>query len=145
MEVLVSVKGLDGIDKRFSRFARNLEETRPVFMEISEALAKSNKRAYGRGVQLAEQTVETKARKGLPPEALVATGDLKASLTESSAKGAIREITPHEMRFGTSIFYSRFINYGVPGHNMPAHKVLKLTPTVRKLIKSLLREHLLGE
>ncbi len=142
MEVLVSVKGLDKINRRFSRLERNLNETEPMFVAITEALAKSNERSYGRGVHLADATVETKARKGLPDEPLVATGKLKASLTRTDAADAIREIGPTEMRFGTKVFYARWQNWGTK--TMPRHKVLKFTPTVRKLVKTLMREHILG-
>lgn len=143
MQVLVSVTGLDKAVRQFSKLDRNLGETRAMFVGIAETLEKSNERAWGRGVTLADSTIAEKAQQGLPAEPLVASGDLKASLTKTGAKGAIREIRPTELRFGTSIFYARWQNYGTS--HMAAHKVLKFTPTVRKLIKTTISTHLLGK
>jgi hypothetical protein len=142
VEVLVSVSGESKALRRFGRLERKLGDARPVFVEIMDTLEKTNERSYGRGVKLAESTLERKQQSG-HTEPLVLTGDLKASLTKTGAKGAIREISSHEMRYGTSIFYSRFQQYGT--HKMTKHRVLKFTPTVRRLAKDLLRKHLLGD
>ncbi len=143
MEILISSSGDERIQARFRRLEHNLTDTTAVFAQITTALAAANDRSWARGVKLAEATVERKAREGLPPQALVASGKLKASLTRpGKSAGAIRTILPGEMRFGTSIFYARFQNWGTA--SMPRHRVLKVTPTVRKLIKTLLSEHLLG-
>lgn len=113
-----------------------------AFAEIAEALALANKRSWGRGVKLAEATIEQKQAMGLPDEPLVRSGKLKASLTEPDAADGIRRITPHEMVFGTKVFYSRFQQYGTS--RMPKHKVLKFGTGTRKLTKELLRRHLMS-
>jgi phage gpG-like protein len=140
MEVLITTQGVDQAAKRFSKLARNAGTMEVAFASISEEMAAANERTWGRGVKLAESTLAQKAQDGTEP--LVKTGRLKRSLTSKGhAEGAIREITPAGMKFGTSVFYARFQQYGTK--TMPKHKVLKFSPKVRLFIKEQLRHHLM--
>lgn len=77
------------------------------------------------------------------------TGDLMASLTQSSANGAIRRWHGPVLEFGTSIFYARFqTRIGPPsgkprGRKRPLPvKVLKFTPAMRRSAAELVRRRL---
>lgn len=146
MELLISTQGDDAVQRRFSRLAHNTGNATAVFTEISALLAETNEKSWGRGVKLAESTLEQKQVDGTTP--LVKTGDLKESLTKKSPGGAaIRVITPTEMVFGTTLFYAKFVNYGFThtgGDQVPKRKVLKLTPKARKTVKTLLAKHIMG-
>lgn len=146
MELLISTQGDEAVQRRFSKLAHNTGNATVVFTEISTLLAETNEKSWGRGVKLAESTLEQKAQDGTAP--LVKTGRLKESLTSKTGAGeAIRIITPTEMVFGTKVFYARWVNYGfehVGGERVPKRKVLKLTPKARKTVKALLANHIMG-
>lgn len=73
----------------------------------------------------------------------VLSGRLKASLTEPGAEGAVREIHDDHVVFGTSLYWSRFMQAGTP--HEPKRPVLVFRPTDRKATKEIVRLHLLGE
>jgi phage gpG-like protein len=132
-----------GAARHLDRFASNAENTRPVFHEAATEIAAANARSWGRGVKLAESTIAQKG--GKPP--LVDSGALKHALTTpGEVSGGIRRITATEMEFGTSLFYARLVQNGfvhAGGKKIPARKVLKVTPKVKKTISATLHRHLM--
>lgn len=142
MEVIVSLEGAKNAERRFGRAERKIGDMAEVWPLVAESIAKSNERSWGRGVHLADSTIEQKAAAG-KTEPLVWSGRLKDSLTKLEAADGVREFGPYEMKFGTKVFYGRFQNYGTS--KMPRHKVLKMTVTSRRLVKKLLAEHILGK
>lgn len=89
----------------------------------------------------------------------VRTGDLKASLTQRNAAGAIRNahfggrysVTIPGIEFGTSIWYAKFQRrIGGPSGKPRGRKrygrnlVLRITPASRRAAVALVREHIMG-
>lgn len=122
-------------------------------IEAAEDVEKIGERALHPEPAFAEIThflleVEQKHWKRFKHGRMVLTGDLKASLTEgepgqeSIPTGAIREIYPERMRFGSSIYYSVFHQHaggGVKG------KVLIFRPADKKQAKEIIADYLVGE
>jgi hypothetical protein len=73
----------------------------------------------------------------------VKTGALKASLTESDASGAIRELLPGEFKFGTSIWYAVFQGTTGPGSKQPPSAVLKVSALEAAAAASDLTEYIM--
>jgi hypothetical protein len=57
----------------------------------------------------------------------VETGDLRASLTNSGAAGAVRLLTPEEFTFGTSVWYAIFQGTTGPGNKKAPSAILEPT------------------
>jgi phage gpG-like protein len=88
-------------------------------------------RGSGGWAPLAPATVAEKARRGLDPRILHATGRLRASLTARGGD-AIRESHPDEMRFGTDVPYAAFHQRGTA--RMPRRRGIELPATDRHMI-----------
>lgn len=151
MEVLVTVTGRDRATRGLKHFQRTVGAPEKAFAEIMVLIAKENERNFGKGTALAQATIDEKAKRGLPAEPLVASGRLRRSVTGvSKSVGAVRTITPYEMRYGTEVLnergqpYPRWLQYGTKRGLVP-RKVLRLTPTTHRGIIELLRVKLLGE
>jgi hypothetical protein len=144
MQLLISSSGDAG--KRLDALVRNVSETRVVLAEVAEIIAKRNAAAWGRGVHLAESTIEQKQREGYPDEPIVETGGTKKQLTDAAA--GTKLLTDSELVFGSdrktrsnpalSIAYLQ--QHGT--RHMPKHRVLRVTPATRRLINAAISAHL---
>lgn len=104
--------------------------------------ATQGKFASGGWTKLAPSTVAQKARRGLDPRILHATGRLSASLT-GPGPGHIEIVTPQSMIFGTEVPYARFHQSGT--HRMPRRRPIELREQDRRGMVRTLQRHLLGE
>lgn len=126
----------------------------------SKQFATQGKFASGGWAPLSPYTVAEKARKGLDPRILHATGRLAASLTGGSGK--IEVVSPHQMVFGTSVFYARFHQTGARSvrtsfdsfgtkyirdnrRRLPRRRPIELREQDRRDMVRTLQRHLLGE
>lgn len=125
---------------------------------ISEALLVGPEEAMEAEVEVLEQA-EASLFSAFSDPTYVRTGDLRASLTQSSAKGAIRRMhwggryskTLPGLEFGTSIWYAKFQRKiggpsGKPRGRVRMGKilVLRLTPATRRAAVELVRERVFG-
>lgn len=90
--------------------------------------------AHGSGgwPELADSTVQDKAKRGQSPWILRASEVLFKSLTVRGALGNIREVGPNWMRFGSDIPYGIYHQQGTV--HMPMRKPLELTGMERVAI-----------
>lgn len=148
MQVLVTVKGDDQVNRMFNGFINRVGKPQRAFAEIAEVIAKDNAAKYGKGTPaLAPTTVTTKQGKGLNPGKLDATGAMKEQIT--SAEEGTRLITGTELAFGTTKFYARFAQYGTK--STPTHtgevkrRVLRFTKTAQLASIEIIRAHIMRE
>lgn len=116
------VKDLNGIVKRS-------EDMSPVFEAYARYLmgvVARNFEAEGRPKRwaaLAPSTVQDRIRKGYGPGPILErTGKLKRSLTERGATGNILRIGPKSLKYGSSVKYFVYHQYGTS--TMPARKMM---------------------
>jgi hypothetical protein len=117
-----AVEDLDGISRR-------MRDARPAFEAVQEILQAGEERHFA----------SLKGR-------YVRTGALKASLTQDSANGAIREAHADELVFGTSIYYARFLRGGrATKRGSRKSAVLVLKPLERKAASRTIMDFIMGE
>ena len=90
----IRVTGSRDADRRLRAFAKHLETLVPFWRELSEHLADEAQRRW-----------PLRRR----------TGKLRKSLTwrgNGLGRGGVYEATANRLAFGTSVFYSRFFQYG---------------------------------
>jgi hypothetical protein len=73
----------------------------------------------------------------------VETGALRASLTETAAAGAIRELTPTGATFGSSIFYARFQGTTGSGSHGPPSAILRASQAEASLAARAIKDYVL--
>lgn len=76
--------------------------------------------ASGGWAELAQSTIDNKARKGLDPRILHATLQLEESLTVKGNSDMIFEVGPGFIRFGTQVSHAKFHQEGTT--HMPERK-----------------------
>lgn len=96
-----------------SRIGRRARQPRPAFHAIFKILREGEREAFSsRGATIGEAwpglSKATKRIKG-HGQPLRASGDLIASLTLPFARGRVAEAAGQSARFGTSLFYARFV------------------------------------
>ena len=112
-------------------------DVRAVSLKIGRIVSESTKRRFqsrgsGSWPPLAESTKERKARDGLDPRPMRATGALYASLTKPQPTTAL----PDELHYGTDLPYSRFGHYGTV--NEPTRRLVELRPSERRQVEEVL-------
>lgn len=90
---------------------------------------------------LAASTLKRKAREGLSPAVLEATGSLRAAVT--GGRGHVHRVARTRVRVGTKDFRAQFHQHGAPGANLPARKLVGLAPADRERILRLILRHLI--
>ena len=90
----IHVKGLAEGDKALREFAAGVEDWRPFWRELGEHLADE-----------AQSRWPLRRRTGRLRKSLVWSG-------QRLGRGGIFESSPNRLEFGTSLFYSRFAQYG---------------------------------
>jgi hypothetical protein len=105
-------------------------DARPAFRLIAEDFrhfeeARFDTRGYGTWRPLSPSTIREKARKGLDPRILHATGALRRSLTRRDAPDSYVRVFPNFMLFGSSVPYAHYLQTGT--RKMPARKPLGFT------------------
>ena len=117
MRLTLEVYGDRQLDRNLLRFDDRMGDLEPVFTELADDFLSIERQQFtseggfasGGWAPLADSTVR---RRGSAHPILVEHGDLKASLTDAAAKGAIREITSDSLFVGTDIDYAPFHQRG---------------------------------
>lgn len=111
----------------FTTMERRMLNFAPVFELARETLAAANAANFtaaglpsGGWAPLSPVTAAWKAEHGFPPNPLIRTGDLMASL--STLRGSPNEIGTHSATFGTNVEYAKFHQYGT--RRMPKRQVI---------------------
>jgi phage gpG-like protein len=127
------------------QMGKRAENVRPLDAVIRKVFLESERERFDGMNQrpkwppLAQSTVERKARQGLDPRPLRATGLLRASLTEPGAPGQVDQPTPGSFRFGTKVPYAFYHDTGT---GVPKRKLVGLTVKQRGTIKEVVGEYI---
>jgi hypothetical protein len=105
----IEALGVDEAEDVLKGVSYRMQHAGPAFDEVATSLEEGEKRHFTR---LRGRYVDS--------------GDLMASLTQSTANGAIRDSHADELVFGSSIYYAKFLRKGKKS------AVLVLLPKERK-------------
>lgn len=116
MRLDIEATGVTQAGERVTLIGDRARDPRPVLSEIADELLGAERRLFatGRGwAPLKRSTVQRKAREGLDPRPLHATGRLERALSVRGAPGQLLQITRDELRVGlprgrSVAFYGRF-------------------------------------
>lgn len=141
-DIELTAHGFDQAAKKIAGIGKRGQDATPAMRQISSVLLRTEQALWKRsgGVKWAPHPDGTKAG--------VDSGALRDSLTLPYARGAIRVITKDHMIFGTSLWYSRFMQGGttVRGKkHAPKRPVLIFRPVDKKLTREVLAAHLMGD
>lgn len=121
--------------RRLQRWGQSLEDPRPAFDRVVRRLNQSEEQVFatdGNAIGHAWPAAVEPDRK-INSQLLVATGALRASLVGQTGE-SIRMTGSTELRFGTTVPYAHFHEYGAPGHSLPARPMIGMTDQVRQAI-----------
>ena len=122
VEVKINERGLQ---RQFQRYEKTIGDFRPFFDNEGRNILQSEfqrafeTRGFGQWAPLRERTLSNKRRLGQPSDPLVATGELKRSLT--SLEGIVR--TKFTLTFRSPVPYSIYHELGT--QRMPARPVFR--------------------
>lgn len=109
------------VARTLDRFAGRAEDMSPALSDVADVLRKSTRRRFdaqgsGSWPPLAPATVAAKARAGLDPRVLHATGTLRRSLTRKGDPNQELIVAPRFLVYGSKIEYARHhqLGEGVP-------------------------------
>jgi hypothetical protein len=145
LDFLIEVKGQTKAANDLLDVGERARQMRPLDSAVRAIYFRAEAdRFEGRGVKwppLADSTVERKAREGLDPRILRATGALYASLTRQTSDSVDTPIKDLGFRYGTSLYYGRFADKGTPKSDQshePKRKLLGFTRSQREEINQLI-------
>lgn len=163
-QIEARVFGEDIVRRRFLRFARAVEDASGAFREVAGILADSTRENFqtrgaaggSRWRDLAPSTIRRKARLGLDPRILMATGRLYASLVGSEGStGAARhfatgrfvggagdhveEITPTSLKWGSRVPYGVYHQSSAPRSRIPYRPPVRLNELRRRQVAKALQ------
>jgi phage gpG-like protein len=152
MRLTVSAFGETIIDRELMRFRDNLVMPLAAWEVVGTILRAASERQFdteggyasGGWPALTDARVEVKAREGLRPEILQATGALKASLTEKFNAEHIEVPSVDSLVFGSRVPYGIYHASTAPRTIMPYRPPVALTETDKMLLVKELQRALLG-
>lgn len=146
--VRIEVFGEQAIDRTLTRAGMAIDDARPAWLEIMDFLTEVERRqfasggSYGSGgwAPLAPSTLRSKQAAGYPDDILVRTGRLKGSLSEVGHGDQVREASPTQMLFGSSVEYGAFHQAGTAV--MPRRRPVQPPGADRRDIVKILQRHI---
>lgn len=146
LRILIESSGEEAVERDLLGLADRAEDARPVLRRVAEMMrlaeiAWFDSEGEGSWPALAESTVLAKDSGGLPPEMLVASGELRDSLTKEGGAN-IEFITLNELIFGTEDPVAGFHQKGT--RNMPARPPLHFSELVQRAFTRELQAWLVG-
>lgn len=141
MKIEISVLGDKIVERELLRFSSRAVDLSPAFETIADEMQHweadqfSSEGAFlGTPWEpLAASTVRSKAARGLPLDILVATGELRDSLT-GAGSNAVRDIGPNEMTFGTRVPYAVYHHSREPRSRLPRRPLIAVDELRRRWI-----------
>lgn len=137
------------MDRDLLRFEANLALPAVALMEAAVVLRAAEERQFdteggnsGGWQQLAASTVAEKARKGLDPHILQATGRLKDSLTRKFSSDHVERLSADSLAFGSSVPYGIYHQTGTS--RMPSRPPLALSDADKVAIVKVIQRGLLA-
>lgn len=142
LRVAIDVDGLDVAESTLDRLRGRASDLRAPLTQIGSELLRASRQQFrtGRGWRrLSAATRARKARQGLDPRRLVATGALERSLTRTSAA----RVSSADLTFGTTVFYARFHSGGTG--RIPRRRPVTVRPAQRRAWREQITDHVLGD
>lgn len=151
MDLQIEVFGDVQVNRKLLRFNDRAQDASPAFRTIAGNLRDWETRQFategafasGGWDPLSPSTVTTKAREGLSPRILEATGALRESLTSRTDAGHVEIIGRQELVFGTQSPSARFHQRGTS--RMPRRRPLEIRARDRADMVKTLQRHMVGE
>lgn len=156
MKFQFEVKNERDVSVKLGEMGERARDARPAMRKVADILAtgvRESAETHGGHVSetwppLAESTRERKARQGLPPEALRATGALLASLEGHTAQ-TIHRVNKQSAVVGTKVPYARYHQRGfsasfgkVGKRGVPRRKLVGIARTDRENALELIQNYL---
>jgi phage gpG-like protein len=135
MRLTLEVFGDVQLDRKLLRFEDHVGDLEPAFEALADDFLSIETRQFsseggfasGGWAPLADSTVQ---RRGSAHPILDDHGDLRASLTDAAAKGAIRDITSDSLFVGTDIDYAQYHQTGTA--RMPRRRPVEFRDADRR-------------
>jgi hypothetical protein len=132
--VTIEIVGTEKVERDLAGMSERLLDMQPVFREEIRMLEAAEAARFD---DLGGQYVDT--------------GATRSSLTSSASSDAVRELTPHGLAFGSSVYYARFL-VEHPGpvtekgglKRPPPSAILKLEPEQAAQIARDVGDHVMG-
>lgn len=139
MIISISAFGETEMSRELLRWSFAAYDMRPAFDRIHDSFTRREIYQFstqgglsGGWAPLAASTVAYKARAGLDPRILVATGKLKNSLTRKGNENHVYTVTPDSMFIGSSVEYGKFHQSRAERHKLPRRPVVVLDDATRR-------------
>jgi phage gpG-like protein len=139
--VSIQAPNAELISRRLRRYAQRTEDARPAFRLMEQALERSEQEIFdSQGGAIGEHWPSAAdPQRKRDPRLLVASGTLMRSLSGMSS-GAVREIQMTRMRFGTSVPYGRFHEYGTK-RGLPSRPFMGLSENQARQLLNIMHEY----
>lgn len=153
LTISISSYGEKIVERQLLRFTENLENPRPALelaadhlrQAVEEQFDTEGGHASGGWKPLSQGRVEEKARLGLDPRILRATGALHESLTRKFDSRHIERLSGTSLTFGSTVFYGIFHQSSAPRTVIPFRPPIALTEQdKREMVKSMQRALIKG-
>lgn len=148
----LEVFGVPIVRRQLLRFAERASDASGAWIGVMGILSRATREnfatrgAYGGSVwrELKPATRARKARLGLDPRILRATGRLYESLVSETHAEHIRAIGPHEMRWGSTVPYGVYHQSTAPRSVIPYRPPVKLPEVDKRAIVRDLQRSIVG-
>jgi phage gpG-like protein len=140
------------VEREILRVGLHAKDARPAFEAIAdymmaetrEQFASEGRHASGGWKPLKAATLRAKARKGLDPRILHASGALDRSLTSRGDPAQLLQIRPQELVFGSRLVYAAAHQRPKPGSRLPQRRPLQFTEQAKRQILKILQRWLVA-
>jgi phage gpG-like protein len=148
----IEVFGVPIVRRRMLRLADRVSDASSAWEAVIRILSNATERnfasrgAYGGSVwrELKPATRARKARLGLDPRILRATGRLYDSLVLETHAEHINEVGPHEMRWGSTVPYGVYHQSTAPRTKIPYRPPVKLPEQDKRAIVREIQRSIVG-
>lgn len=137
MGLTFTIEGTDRIERILERASRRMSPEGMVVLNglVADGIRENFKRNWPMGVTRRLPQTNLRWPEG---STLELTGRLRDSLAEQT-ENSVRVVTPYELRYGTKLFYGRFINDGTT--KMAPRPFLKLSVKLRAEIIEVIKTY----
>lgn len=141
------------VERRLLRFAENMEHPQAALEVVGDVLREATEKQFdseggyasGGWKELAQSTIDRKARLGQDPRILRATDRLMESLTRKFDGDHIEQISGDTLTFGSSVPYGLFHQSSRPRTKIPFRPPVAITEEDKRTMVKRVQQALLAE
>lgn len=141
------------VERRLLRFADNIEHPQAALEVVGDVLREATEKQFdseggyasGGWKELAQSTIDRKARLGQDPHILRATDRLMESLTRKFDSDHIEQISGETLTFGSSVSYGLFHQSSQPRTKIPFRPPVAITEEDKRTMVKRVQQALLAE